>query len=132
MPLSTVPRKQDSTENPHVVKFEGPPASAAKRASELVNQTREEDGTYDAFASTGPTSERVETSFYQDRPLMDRARKAETMEFARLFEDHNILYDEPHSRDGHIGAGWTPWRRSDMALPTNERPRTSTKTRPQR
>lgn len=50
----------------------------------------------------------MDTSFYNGRPLADRARKVDTREIVRLLDDHNIQYDEANGRDALVAVA-TPF-----------------------
>lgn len=92
----------------HVIKFDGLGEQSAKRAAAFLDSTRRGDGSFMHYESCGPNSEAVQTSSYADRPLADRARKAETLSIASILDDLRISHTDANGRDGVVVDGWTP------------------------
>lgn len=83
------------------------PRPAAQRVTAFLASLRRDDGSFASFQTQGPKGERIDTSFFPDRPLADRARKAETLSAARVFDQLGIQYTDANGRDGVIADKWT-------------------------
>lgn len=83
------------------------PGPAAHRVTAFLANLRRDDRSFASFQTQGPNGELIDTNFYPDRPLADRARKAETLAAARVFDQLGVQYTDSNGRDGIIADEWT-------------------------
>lgn len=91
----------------YFIKFDCLPGPAAQRVTAFLANLRRDDASYTSFQPQGPNNELVDTNFYADRPLADRAKKAETLSAAKIFDQMGVQYTDANGRDGVIADEWT-------------------------